>query len=362
MDKEDILSLMVTPNKSIREAIVAIDKVGMGLALVVNDDNKLLGIVTDGDIRRAILKNMSLETVVKEIMNTDYTFVTKQYSSVLVENLFYIKPIKQIPVLDDNMRVMDIITYDELYIKPLKENYVLIMAGGLGTRLMPLTYDMPKPMLKVGAKPILETIIEQLKSYGYVNILLSVNYKSEVIKNYFQDGTAFGVNINYIEEKNRMGTGGAIKLAEKYLQCPFFVINGDILTKLNFESFMEYHNSHKNCITIASRKHELQIPYGVIEVNDHKVVNLKEKPVYHYFINGGLYCLEPETINYIPKEEFFDITSLISILLKENKNIGSFPIREYWMDIGQMNDFQQANLDYYELFGDDSQSTIKGSS
>jgi dTDP-glucose pyrophosphorylase len=354
MGIQEIINLFVNPHNTIKETIEVIDKSGRGIALITNENKKLLGIVTDGDIRRAIIKDIPLSNNVCQIMNKNFTFVTKDFTSVLIENLFEIKPIKQIPVLDDNMTVIDVVFYHEFYSKPVKENYVLIMAGGMGTRLRPLTYDIPKPMLKVGAKPILETIIDQLKSYGFINILISVNYKSEIIKNYFQDGVNFGVNINYIEEQNRMGTGGAIKLAEKYLNNHFFVINGDILTKLNFESLMENHMQSNNSITVATRKYELQIPYGVIEIEGNRVINLKEKPSYSYFVNGGIYCLSPEVFKYIPYNEFYNITELIDNLIENKLNVGSFPIREYWMDIGHMNDYHQANQDYYELFTDET--------
>lgn len=351
MSNEQIRSWFVTEDNTIRETIETIDRVGKGIALVIDNDERLLGVVTDGDIRRTILKGVVLGKPVKEIMNSSFTFVTKGYSSILVENLFRVKRIRHIPVLDNNMRVIDVIFHNDVINKPVKNNYALIMAGGMGVRLRPLTHDTPKPMLKVGARPILETIIEQLKSYGYLNILLSVNYKADIIENYFQDGTNFGVNISYIKEEEPLGTGGPIKLAQKYLDKPFFVINGDLLTKLSFENFMEYHLKNENQITIGTRKYDLQIPYGVVELKEEKVVNLYEKPVNSYFVNGGIYCLNQEVIDYIPSGQFYNITDLIENILRNKGLVGSFPIREYWMDIGQMNDYQQANNDYEELFG-----------
>lgn len=352
MKNHNLKELLVKPYESIKRTIEVMDKAGLGIALITSCENKLLGIVTDGDVRRAIIKNFDLDKEVNTIMNKDYTFLTKNYSNVLVENLFNVKPIKHIPILDENMEVIDLIVYNDFYSRPVKENYALIMAGGLGTRLRPLTYDLPKPMLKVGAKPILETIIDQLKSFGFINIIISVNYKSEIIKEYFKDGSSFGVKISYIEEKKRMGTAGAIKLAKDYLVKDFFVINGDILTKLNFLSFMNHHIEDNNLITVSTRKHDFQVPYGVLDIDGSKVNLIKEKPTYNFFINAGMYCLNPEVINFIPDDEYFDITKLIEILIKNNKLVGSFPIREYWMDIGQVNDYHRANEDYYELFGD----------
>lgn len=350
---KNVERMFVNFKNTIKETIKIMDEAGYGIALIVNEERKLIGIVTDGDIRRAILKSISLDSDIIKIMNKDFTFVTENYSNILIENLFSIKKIKQIPVLDNNMVVVDLIFYHEFYLKPKKENYVLIMAGGLGTRLRPLTYDLPKPMLKVGEKPILETIIDQLKFYGYINILISVNYKAEIIKNYFGDGSNFGVNIKYIEERKRMGTGGAIKLAQNYLSKPFFVINGDILTKLNFENLMDNHIENKNSITVATRKYELQIPYGVIDIEGNKILNLREKPTYDYFVNAGIYCVSPQVIKYIPQGKFYNITDLIERLIFNKDSVGSFPIREYWMDIGHINDYNQANEDYYELFSEE---------
>jgi NDP-sugar pyrophosphorylase family protein len=257
------------------------------------------------------------------------------------------------------MRVVDVIFYSDFFKKPCKENQAVIMAGGLGTRLSPLTREIPKPMLQVGAKPILETIIDQLKSYGYKNIIICLNYKAGVIKNYFRDGSDFGVFIKYINEEKRLGTAGAIRLAKKYLDKPFFVINGDILTKLNFEQFMQFHIKMNNAITIGTKKYEMEIPYGVVDIKDESVISICEKPTLDFFVSGGLYCLNPETLEHIPENEYFDITQLISSYIQANNKVGSFPITEYWMDIGQMEDYRRANMDYESKFRSDRCAVVK---
>ncbi len=357
MTAREIAKLFIKPDTSIKRAMEVIDNGAKGIALVIDDRERLSGTITDGDIRRAILKGVSLESPVKSIMNEHFTFVTENYSQTLIDTIFERKIINQIPVLDNHMRVIDVIFYHEFHKKPSKQNWAVIMAGGLGTRLAPLTKDNPKPMLKVGAKPILETIIEQLKSYGFVNIILSLNYKGNIIENYFQDGSNFGVNIKYVREKKRLGTAGAIRLAQQYLDKSFFVLNGDILTKLNFEQFMQYHRKNANIITIGTRKYDLQIPYGVVDLNEEKVTALNEKPSMGFFISGGMYCLEPETIDCIPEDEYFDITQLINVYLDKGEKLGSFPITEYWMDIGQMEDYNQANIDYANLFRSEACAT-----
>ncbi|TCO73643.1 nucleotidyltransferase family protein [Marinisporobacter balticus] len=352
MNMNIIKNLCIRPDVDIGHAMKVMDEEGKAIALVIDGDDRLIGIITDSEVRRAILNGVSLDCLVKSIMNTNFIFITKNYTQTLVRNIFEQKRIKQLPVLDDHMKVMDLIMYHEINNKPSKENYAVIMAGGLGTRLRPLTNEIPKPMLKLGAKPILETIIEQLKSYGYTNIVLCLNYKGYMIENYFQDGSSLGVNIKYVKEEKRLGTAGAIRLAEKYLDKSFFVVNGDILTKLNFEQFLNYHQKHENLITIGTRKYEIQVPYGVIELKEKEetVTGLLEKPSLDVFISGGMYCLEPETLECIPKDAYCDITDLINVSLNKKRKIGSFLITEYWMDIGQMQDYDQAKLDYTNLF------------
>ncbi len=352
-----ISKLFIYPNNTIKEAMEVIEKGSKGIALVIDEKKRLIGTVTDGDIRRAILRGLALENSIETIMNNQFTFVTENYSQTLIKNLFEQKQINQIPVLNDNMNVVDVIYYHDIHQNPSKENWAVIMAGGLGTRLHPLTKDIPKPMLQVGAKPILETIIEQLKSYGFKNIVISLNYKGEIIKNYFQDGSGFGVNIKYINEKKRLGTAGAIRLAKEILTNSFFVINGDILTKLNFTQLMKYHLKHENFITIGTRKYQLEIPYGVVDINDERVKTLIEKPKKEYFINGGIYCLSPEIIDWVPENKYFDMTQLIDLCLSKKQKVGSFPITEYWMDIGQMEDYQQASVDYNNLFRSEISAT-----
>lgn len=357
MGIKEIIRLFISPTTDIKDAMETIDKGAKGIALVIDEDSRLLGTITDGDIRRAIIRGNSLNDPVKSIMNDNFIFVSQNYSQKLVETIFLTKDINQLPVLDDNMRVVNVIFYHDFFKKASKENWAMIMAGGLGTRLASLTRDIPKPMLRVGPKPIIETIIEQLKNYGYKKIILSLNYKADIIKDYFQDGSNFGVEINYVSEKKRLGTAGAIRLAKQYLDKPFFVLNGDILTKLNFEQFMQYHVKQNNSITIGTKKYEMTIPYGVVDIKDESVVSLKEKPGMGFFVSGGMYCLNPDTIDYIPEDEYYDITQLIDAYLNDKRKVGSFPITEYWMDIGHLEDFYQANADYENLFRSEASAT-----
>lgn len=341
---------VITQDTNIKDAIRKIDETGREIALVCENE-QLIGLITDSDIRRAILKGIDLNGPVSLVMNRNYHYAWVDED----RNSVYLRMkrdfIRQMPVLNENRELVNIYFLFDLEKPPeLINSPVLIMAGGLGSRLHPLTNNTPKPMLLIGGKPLLETIIDQLKGYGFVNILLSVNYQKEVIMNYFQDGRRFGVNIRYIEETRRMGTAGAICLAQPFLNEPFFVINGDVLTKVNFKNFLDFHLKENVSLTVAARSHGIQIPYGVIEMDGNRLKLMKEKPRVDFFINAGMYCLNPEVMSFIPKNRFFDMTELIDTLLQNQHDVASFPIHEYWMDIGQLPDYKKANEDYVKIF------------
>lgn len=319
--KKDINKLFVNSESSIIDTLKIINFNTKGMAIVVDEANKLLGTITDGDIRRGILKGMVLTEGIEIIYNRNCKYIYSFHERGEIKDLFEEFNLKIVPVVDKDNVVVDYFEIKDLFFEnnKNKENYVLIMAGGLGTRLKPLTNDIPKPMLNVGGKPILETIINQFKNKGFTNILISVNYKSEIIENYFRDGKDFGVSINYIKEEKRMGTAGAIKLAEKFFDAPFFVINGDILTNVNFEDLLDYHMENKFSMTIGSRIYEMQVPYGVLNMEEICVTSLEEKPIFRFNVSGGIYVLNPEVVKYIPEKKYFDITELINILINQKK-------------------------------------------
>jgi NDP-sugar pyrophosphorylase family protein len=205
-------------------------------------------------------------------------------------------------------------------------------------------------MLKVGNKPILQTIVENFAKYGYKNIVMCVNYKSGIIQDYFKDGKEFGVNIEYIFEENRMGTAGALSLLKEKPTKPFFVMNGDLLTNVNFEHLHNYHLSNDSIATMCVREYDFQVPYGVVNMENNKILSIEEKPVHKFFVSAGIYMLSPEVLEYIPKNEFFDMPTLFDLIIKDNKNAISFPIREYWLDIGRIEEYKRANDEYYEVF------------
>ncbi|MBZ4666106.1 nucleotidyltransferase family protein [Mahella sp.] len=351
MDIERLKKACISTNATIREAIEVIDKSALEIALVVDDEFKLLGMATDGDIRRAILRGADINACIETAMNKNYTVIMEGTPYDTALRLMSERSFKHIPVTDAQGHLKDMILWQDI-IKPRKKtNFVLLLAGGLGTRLRPLTEDVPKPMLKVGDKPIIETIIEQFKQNGFTNILISVNYKADVVEGYLKDGRHLGVDIHYIKETKRLGTAGPIRLAKEYLVEPFFVMNGDLLTNLNLANMMDFHMKNGFDLTIATKKYEMQIPYGVVRMDDIAVTGMDEKPIIGYFINAGIYCLNPKLIDYIPENEYYDFNVLINQAIDNNLSIGSFPITEYWMDIGQMADYQKAANDYYNIFG-----------
>ncbi|MDP2782322.1 nucleotidyltransferase family protein [Devosia sp.] len=342
--------VLLSPNATIRRALEIIDSGSMKIALVVDEDQKLLGTLSDGDVRRAILSGRGLENSIETIYYRTPTTCGINDSKAKILQLAFSQKLYQIPIVDSEGRIVGIAEVDELLQPALCTNKVILMAGGLGTRLSPLTDTTPKPMLHVGNKPILETIIENFSKYGYTEIILSVNYKSHIIKEYFGDGSAFGVNLEYVHEAKRMGTAGALALIRDNLTEPFFVMNGDLLTNVNFEHMHDYHLSHDAVATMAVREYDFQVPYGVVNVSDGKIVSIEEKPTHKFFVSAGIYMLSPQVLEHIPEDEFFDMPTLFEKLIAKGNNAVSFPIREYWLDIGRMSDYERANNEYGGVF------------
>lgn len=343
-------NVFLKPTSTIKEALKIIDSGAMKIAIVVDTDDKLLGTITDGDIRRGLLNNLSLDDSIEPIIFKTPTVANINDSKEEVLKKALAKKIHQIPIVDDENFVIGIKEIEELVKPQIKDNKVILMVGGLGTRLRPLTEKTPKPMLKVGDKPILQTIVEKFAEYGYINIIMCVNYKSQIIKDFFGDGSEFGVKIEYILEKDRMGTAGALSLLKDKPTEPFFVMNGDLLTNVNFENLHDYHMNNNSIATMCVREYDFQVPYGVVNLDKNKIVSIEEKPLHKFFVSAGIYMLSPNAIEYIPKNEFYDMPTLFEKLISENKNTVSFPLREYWLDIGRMEEFEKANNEYHKVF------------
>jgi dTDP-glucose pyrophosphorylase len=350
IDRNKIDQFVFTGNRTVREAMKQIESNKKGLLFVKNDENTLIGSLSDGDIRRGILNGCELNDPISSIMNLKpYSVSLEEQKSINLKKLES-QGIKMVPVIDEEGKIHHIISPDPEKSDLVIDNPVVLMVGGRGIRLEPLTQNIPKPLLKVGNKPILQTILERLYLFGFRNVFLCTNYLSEHIEKFCGDGSEFGLNIQYFKEDKKLGTIGAVKFLEEKLNLPFLVMNGDLLTSLNYKSVLDFHMEQKAQLTIGSASYEAKIPYGVLETEGYQVKSILEKPSYSFRISGGIYALDPKALEYIPKGNFFDITDLMDVLLKKEDSVVAFPIEEYWLDIGQHQDYEKANVDYNNLF------------
>ncbi|WP_297431715.1 nucleotidyltransferase family protein [Sulfurimonas sp.] len=342
--------ILLQKDSTIKEALEVIDKGAMRIAIVLDDKEKVIGTLSDGDIRRGLLNGLHLDSSIESLYFKEPTLANINDAKEIIIQKAVRKQIYQIPIVDNDGKLVKIEELSNLLKTDAKHNRVVLMAGGLGTRLRPLTQDTPKPLLKVGNKPILETIVENFAKYGFINITISVNYKADMIKEYFGDGSALGVNIDYIEESKRLGTAGALSLIKERPQEPFFVMNADLLTNVNFEHLLDFHLIERSVATMCVREYDYQVPYGVIETEGSLITSIEEKPLHKFFVNAGIYMLSPQVFEYIPKNEFYDMPTLFEDIITEELKCVSFPIHEYWLDIGRMEEFEQAQNEYNEVF------------
>ncbi|WP_289140258.1 nucleotidyltransferase family protein [uncultured Brevibacillus sp.] len=338
--------ILIAPHATIMQTMKLIDVTTLQFAVVVDHDMRILGTVTDGDIRRGILKGLPLDAAIQKVMNETPVYEKAGKKVYYYKELMKKRKLKQLPIVNQEKQIRDILFADDVSKALQKENTVILMAGGLGTRLRPLTDHVPKPMLKVGDKPILETIIDSFKGFGFTNFILSVNYMKDSIKDYFQDGAHLDVNISYIEETKRLGTAGALSLLAEKPEHPFFVMNGDLLTKINYEQLLNFHTETNSVATMCVREYEYQIPFGVLETENHRLLSIEEKPVHKSFVNAGIYVLSPDVLETVPQNEFYDMPDLFKKLMNGQQEVSAFPLREYWLDIGRMDDYEKANYEF----------------
>ena len=342
--------VLISSNTTILEAIKIIDASSLQIALVVETSNKLIGTVSDGDIRRGILKGVSLDSPVREIMFNEPTVADCQANREKIVATMKMKQIRQIPIVDEDGCVVGLDLWDDLFARRDRDNIVVLMAGGLGARLGDLTKNCPKPLLQVGNKPVLETVLENCIEHGFKNFYISVNYKADMVKEYLGDGSRWGVNIRYLEEKKRLGTAGALGLLPDASSLPLLVMNADVLTKVNIENLFDFHEEQKAIATMCVREYDFQVPFGVVELDSYRLKSIKEKPIHKFFVNAGLYVLNPKAVSLVPYNNYLDMPTLFDMLLEKRLEISAFPIREYWLDIGRKDDLARANGDYDEVF------------
>ncbi len=347
----EVTKFLVSPDTSIHDTVAKADENRMGIVLVVDEERRLIGTVTDGDVRRAILAEVSLDQPVSYLLAnkansrraTPVTALAGSDRTILLRILRE-HNLLHLPLLDQDQRVIDLVTVNDLVAVDDHPLQAVIMAGGLGTRMRPLTDDTPKPMLPVGDRPLLEIIVQQLRDAGINRVNVAVHHASEKIADHFGDGSDFGVEITYANEDRPLGTAGALGLLEPPTDTTL-VINGDILTQLDFKAMLDYHLENSTELTVAVRRQEFELPYGVVECDGPTVRSVTEKPRLNYFINAGIYLLEPSIYALIPCGESYHMTDLMNRLLAEGRAISAFPVREYWRDIGEPSDYQQAQED-----------------
>lgn len=334
----NISQLFVSADDTILKTLQVIDKAGAQgtkIALVVDEAKRLSGIVSDGDIRRALLKKPCLKQLVSDIMTVNYISVDENATRASVLNKMKACDISHIPVLNGSGKVVGLHTLRDFIKSKSLPNIAVVMAGGRGRRLHPITEVLPKPMVKVAGTPILEHIIHHLVGSSIKKIYISVNYMSKIIEDYFGDGSLFGCRIAYLKEKTPLGTAGALSLLPKKIKNDFLLLNGDLVTQFNVKNIFEKHKKAKNKVTIGARNHLTQIPYGVLEVDEDKVSALTEKPELSNLINAGIYVLAPEILNAIPENQIYDATDIIENCFKNNERVGYHLLEEDWIDVGE---------------------------
>jgi len=335
---------LINKNASIREALQKLDELASDAILFLVDDyNQLLGSFTDGDLRRGFIKGLGFENHLSDFIQPNPKYIQQgKYNMkeiiALRERFFTV-----FPVLNAQMQIINVVNFRH------QKSYLpvdaLIMAGGRGERLKPLTDTTPKPLLKVGEKPIIENNIDRLNAYGIDDIWISVRYLGQQLVDYFQDGSEKALRISYIWEENALGTAGALALVDNFIHDHVLMMNSDLLTDIDFEDLYLFLEEQQADFAVACIPYQVNVPYAVMEIQDKMVVGLKEKPTYTHYSNAGIYLMKKEVIDYIPKNETFNATDLMECLINNNKKVVAYPLVGYWLDIGKHEDFQKAQQD-----------------
>ena len=335
----------IRPDSAIVDAIRIIDSGPGQIALVLSPENRLLGTVTDGDIRRGLLRGVRLEDPVTAVMNAHPRSVAEGTPREVIIGRMRGWGVEQIPLVDPAGRIVGLELLGELLLGPQEDTWIVLMAGGMGTRLRPYTEHVPKPMLPVGGKPIIQTIVESFAGQGFRRFFFAVNYRAEDIIRHFGNGENFGVQIEYLHETERKGTAGALSLLRSRPPGPFIVMNGDIMTSVDFRQLLRFHEEHAAQATMCVREYSIQVPFGVVETDQHRLKAIEEKPVHSFFVNAGIYVLSPEALERVPSDRLYDMTTLFGDLVAQGQETSVFPLREYWLDVGRHEDLEQARSD-----------------
>lgn len=341
IDKELWKMSLLTDKATIQQAISNLEHTALRIIMVVDDDSKLLGTISDGDIRRGLLKGVGLEAQVDSVVHRAPLVVPPQLELDTVRQLMLANKVQQIPIVDESRKVMGLHVWDELQVSPERENLMVIMAGGKGTRLHPHTNNCPKPLLKVAGKPMLEHIIERGKFAGFNRFVIAINYLGEMIEDYFGNGNHWNVDIRYLREKSPLGTAGALTLLQPKPTSSFIVTNGDVLTDINYGELLDFHLRHEAEATMAVRLHEWQHPFGVVQTNGIEILGIEEKPVARSYINAGIYALNPQALSFL-QQGSCDMPVLFERLHSSGSRTVAYPMHEPWLDVGQPKDLKEA--------------------
>jgi dTDP-glucose pyrophosphorylase len=347
----NLAGVLVPEGAALRQALELMTRSGQQIACVVDRGGRLVGLVTDGDLRRALLRGVALGAPVDDAMNASPLVADAGVSADEALALMRGRSIRHLPLLDADGRVVDVLRLEDLVapVPPPLDTLAVIMAGGEGRRLRPLTHTTPKPLVKVGGKPLVEILIERLRRSGVVDVLVAVHHRSEMIREALGDGTRLGVTLAYVEEPKPLGTMGALTLVRDRLDRAFFVVNADILTKCDFRAMWEFHAAQAGAaMTVGVSLHQVDIPYGEFTLRGTRVTRVDEKPRKEFPINAGIYVVEPSVMDVVPVDDYFDATDLIRMLLDKGRLVAGYPIREYWLDVGHLHDFEKANRDVAE--------------
>ena len=342
-NKETWCQAILPEDSLIGQAILNLDKCGIKIVLVVNQSNELVGTISDGDIRRGLLKGLNLESPIKSIIRHNALVVPPEMSHEMVMQLMVANKIQQIPIVNEQQHVLGLHLWDEMTITPIRENIMLIMAGGKGERLMPHTENCPKPMVMVAGKPMLEHIIMRGQQEGFNHFVLAIHHMGHMIEEYFGNGKHLGVNIEYLREDSPLGTAGALSLLDPYPNAPVLVTNGDVITDIRYGELLDFHNRYQAVATMAVRVHEWQHPFGVVQTEGVEIVGFEEKPISRSHINAGVYVLTPDALSELVLNEPCDMPKLFERLQEKSKRIVAYPMHELWLDVGRPDDLSEAN-------------------
>lgn len=341
---DEIWRQAILPAKStIQDVIRNLDKVAIKIVLVINDAGELEGTISDGDIRRGLLKGMDLNSPITSVIHRNALVVPPEMGREMVIQLMDANKIQQVPVVDENHHIVGLHLWDKIATTPSRSNLMVIMAGGLGTRLRPHTENCPKPLLLVSGKPMLEHIIERAKLEGFNHFVLAIHYLGQMIEDYFGNGERLQVRIDYLHENTPLGTAGALGLLNPRPNAPFVVTNGDVITDIRYGELLDFHIRHNAVATMAVRVHEWQHPFGVVQMNGVEIVGFEEKPVAISHINAGIYALDPTALNVLCTDTHSDMPSLFERLQTEGQRTVAYPMHEPWLDVGRPEDYEIAN-------------------